>query len=132
MGSLSLWCPGFSVRNARVDEQHIELMAMSDELLAWLGRTQVPDHDLAHLLEEIASLNASHARLEGELLTRNQCPTLTLHQRLAAQGDADLQGWVAQARSGQLDRSALAVFMGAWMVNHLIETDLPVRDYLRE
>ena len=132
MGNLSLWCPSFSVRNARVDEQHIELMAMSDELLAWLGRARVPDHDLAHLLEEIASLNASHTRLEGELLARNQCPTLAQHQRLAAQGAAALQAWVAEARGGQLDRPALAVFLGAWMVNHLIETDLPVRDYLHE
>lgn len=132
MGNLSLWCPSFSVRNARVDEQHIELMAMSDELLAWLGRTRVPDHDLAHLLEEIASLNATHTRLEGELLARNQCPTLALHQRMAAQGAVALEGWVADARDGQLNRSALAVFMGVWMVNHLIETDLPVRDYLHE
>ena len=132
MASLCAWRPSFSVCNARVDEHHIELMAMSDELLAWLGRAQVRDHDLAHLLQEIADLNCRHTRLEAELLARNQCPTLAMHQSMAAQGDAALQGWLADARDRRLDRPALAVFMGAWMVQHLIETDLPVRDYLHE
>jgi hemerythrin-like metal-binding protein len=132
MSHLPQWSHVLSVRNARLDEQHIILIELSKELLALLQQAPPTDAPILAALREFADYARRHDELEEGLLAANGCPTLAQHRATHRAGEAALERWMSEAASDTLDRRALAIALDAWMAHHLTETDMPVKAYLHD
>ena len=126
------WSHALSVRNARLDEQHIVLIELSKELIALVKGAPPTDAPILQALREFADLARRHDELEEGLLAANGCPTLDEHRAIHRLAEAELDRWMATAASESLDRKALVDGLDGWMAHHLTETDMPVKGYMHE
>ena len=126
------WSHTLSVRNARLDEQHIVLIEMSKELIALVKRAPPTDAPILEALREFADYARRHDELEEGLLAANGCPTLSEHRAIHRRAEAELERWVLAAASESIDRKALVSCFEVWMAHHLTETDMPVKGYLHD
>lgn len=126
------WSHALSVRNARLDEQHIIMMELSNELLELLRDASSTDAAIVKVLTEFADYARRHDALEEGLLEANACPTLKAHRAVHRASEAELSGWLTAAATQMLDRKALAACFESWMAHHLTETDMPVKGYLHD
>ena len=126
------WSHTLSVRNARLDEQHIVLIELSKELIALVRRGPSTDAPILEALREFADLARRHDELEEGLLAANGCPTLDEHRAIHRLAEAELDRWMVAAASESLDRKALIDGLDGWMAHHLTETDMPVKGYMHD
>lgn len=126
------WSHALSVRNARLDEQHIILMELSNELLELARSASSTDAAILQALTEFTDYARRHDALEEDLLAANACPTLEAHRAIHRAAEAELAGWMAAAATDTVDRKALAACFESWMAHHLTETDMPVKGYLHD
>lgn len=126
------WSHTLSVRNARLDEQHIVLIELSKELIALVRRGPSTDAPILEALREFADLARRHDELEEGLLAANGCPTLEKHLAIHRMAEAELDRWMVAAASESLDRKALIDGLDGWMAHHLTETDMPVKGYMHD
>lgn len=132
MSHIPQWSHSLSVRNARLDEQHIILIELSKELIELVARGPSSDLPIHDLLKEFSDYAKRHDELEEGLLAANDFPTLAAHRRVHRVAEAELERWMASASTESLDRKALVAYFQEWMEHHLTETDMPVRSYLHE
>ena len=132
MPHIPQWSHTLSVRNARLDEQHIVLIEMSKELIALVKRAPPTDAPILDALREFADYARRHDELEEGLLAANGCPTLEEHRATHRLAEAELERWMAAASGESLDRKALVLCFEAWMAHHLTETDMPVKGYMHD
>ena len=126
------WSYALSVRNARLDEQHIVLIELSKELVALVRRAPATDAPILDVLREFAAYARRHDALEESLLAANACPTLEPHRAVHREAEAELDRWIEAAANQTLDRKALAACFESWMEHHLTETDMPVSGYMHD
>lgn len=132
MSHIPQWSHSLSVRNARLDEQHIILIELSKELVALVARGPSSDLPICDLLKEFADYAKRHDELEEGLLAANDCPTLAEHRQVHRSAEAELERWIEAASTESLDRKALVAYFQGWMEHHLTETDMPVRGYMHD
>lgn len=132
MPHIPQWSHTLSVRNARLDEQHIVLIELSKELIALVRRAPSTDEPILQALREFADLARRHDELEEGLLAANGCPTLEKHRAIHRLAEAELDRWMVAAASESLDRKALVDGLDGWMSHHLTETDMPVKGYMHD
>ena len=132
MPHIPQWSHTLSVRNARLDEQHIVLIELSKELIALVRRAPSTDEPILQALREFADLARRHDELEEGLLAANGCPTLDEHRAIHRLAEAELDRWMVAAASESLDRKALIDGLDGWMAHHLTETDMPVKGYMHD
>jgi hemerythrin-like metal-binding protein len=132
MPHIPQWSHTLSVRNARLDEQHIVLIELSKELMALVRRAPPTDEPILQALREFADLAGRHDELEEGLLAANGCPTLEEHRAIHHLAEAELDRWMVAAASESLDRKALMDGLDGWMAHHLTETDMPVKGYMHD
>jgi hemerythrin-like metal-binding protein len=132
MSHIPQWSHSLSVRNARLDEQHIILIELSKELVALVARGPSSDLPIGDLLTEFSAYAKRHDALEEGLLAANNCPTWLEHQKVHRAAEAELERWIAAASAESLDRKALVAYFEGWMEHHLTETDMPVMGYMHE
>lgn len=132
MSHIPPWSHSLSVRNARLDEQHIILIELSKELIELVARGPATDEPIHALLKEFADYARRHDELEEGLLAANNCPTLAEHRQVHRAAEAELDRWMASASTESLDRKALVAYFQHWMEHHLTETDMPVSGYMHD
>ena len=132
MPHIPQWSHTLSVRNARLDEQHIVLIELSKELIGLVRRAPSTDEPILQALREFADLARRHDELEEGLLAANGCPTLEEHRASHRLAEAELDRWMVAAASESLDRKALIDGLDGWMAHHLTETDMPVKGYMHD
>ena len=126
------WSHTLSVRNARLDEQHIVLIELSKELIALVKGAPPTDAPILQALREFADLARRHDELEEGFLAANGCPTLEKHLAIHRLAEAELDRWMVAAAAESLDRKALVDGLDGWMAHHLTETDMPVKGYMHD
>ncbi|KJA10049.1 hypothetical protein RP29_13385 [Acidovorax temperans] len=132
MPNIPKWSHSLSVRNPRLDEQHIILIELSKELVELVARGPSTDEPIHRLLKEFSDYARRHDELEEGLLAANDCPTLAEHRRVHRAAEAELDRWMASASTESLDRKALVAYFQGWMEHHLTETDMPVSGYMHD
>lgn len=132
MPSLPLWTPQLSVRNATLDAQHITLLELNRELLRVLDDKPETDGPIYVLLNDFATSFRKHLAYEEQLLEANHCPDFIAHREEHRKILAVLDGYLACAHTNCCNRAQLAQAARHWMEHHLCESDLPLRDYMKD
>lgn len=132
MPNIPQWSHALSVRNAQLDEHHIILMEMSNELIGLANSPSSTDARILEVLREFAGYAQRHYELEESILAANQCPTFEQHKQAHRTAEEELTEWVEATESAKLDRKAIAAYFEDWMQHHLAETDMLAKDYLSQ
>ncbi|MEG3617926.1 hemerythrin family protein [Magnetovibrio sp. PR-2] len=127
------WSDKFSVDIVSIDEQHKELIDLSQELLNVLSTDDVPlsekqtafkalvDHALDHFAyEERVMHNIGYPDLDAHILEHND-----LRKEIDAIASDVLDG------KGIEDWKGLVSMVQVWVLRHIMHTDMGIRDFIR-
>jgi hemerythrin-like metal-binding protein len=128
---IPIWTPYLSVGNAKLDEQHITLLVLGQNLLRLLQMDRLRNDQILCLLNDIAGLVSAHDALEESVLEENGCPTLAEHKATHEVSRAKLASLISDASNESLNRADLAREIADWKEHHIRETDLPVKQYMK-
>jgi hemerythrin-like metal-binding protein len=129
---IPIWTPYLSVGNAKLDEQHITLLVLGQNLLRLLEMDRLRNEQIQCLLNDIAGLVGVHDALEESVLEENGCPTLAEHKATHEVSRAKLAGLISDASNNSLDKADLAREIADWKEHHIRENDLPVKQYMKK
>ena len=128
--AIPVWAHGLSVGNPTLDAEHILLLELGRTLLELLHEDPVNPEQVLAYLEDIARTAAAHEAAEERILEANRCPTLEAHREDHRRSRATLAGLLRDAANGALHPETTTRLISEWMGHHVVETDLPVRQYL--
>jgi hemerythrin-like metal-binding protein len=128
---IPLWTPYLSVGNAKLDEQHITLLVLGQNLLRLLEMDRLRKDQIQCLLKDIAGLVSVHDALEESVLEENGCPTLAQHKATHEVARAKLASLIADAANNRIDRADLTREIADWREHHIRENDLPVKQFMK-
>jgi hemerythrin-like metal-binding protein len=129
---IPVWDPALSVGNAKLDEQHITLLELGRNLVRMVNARPEADEDIQLALQEVAELARRHCELEEGILVGNACPSWSGHKAEHEASLDRLDALLQDAARHRLDRKALAHVVSSWMVHHVLETDQPVKAFMKE
>ena len=132
MLQLPEWDPSLSVGNLEIDEQHKKLIDICHQTVAYLANSS-PDAEQFHkFLNDFVDFTRIHFKTEERLLARNGCPTLDEHRAEHNTYLEMLTELLFEGTRQHLDNLGLANIMTSWVGTHLVSTDLPAKEYMRE
>jgi hemerythrin-like metal-binding protein len=133
MSDILVWKDAYRVGDALVDTQHQELFAdcqRVDALAASgkLGSQQAMTQELVHLFEEFRN----HFDEEMQHLRRVYHVVYREHERHHAEFLEKLQSILDESNQRVPDVRALIAVVGSWFVDHILDTDIPQFEELRQ
>jgi hemerythrin len=114
-----------------LDEQHITLLVLGQNLLKLLEMDRLRNDQIQRLLKDIAGLVSAHDALEESILEENECPTLAQHKATHAVERVKFASLIADASNSSLDKAVLTREIAEWREHHIRENDLPVKQYMK-
>lgn len=120
------WHSSYSVGNALLDCQHIVLM----ELSCTLHDSALSDEATRATTADLLDIAERHCAAEDHLLTCNGYEWTEQHREEHAVGLGRLRALAAEASIGAISRAQLAGAVCRWIYAHLMDMDLPAREYL--
>jgi hemerythrin-like metal-binding protein len=128
---IPIWAPYLSVGNAKLDEQHITLLVLGQNLLRLLEMDRPRKDQIQCLLKDIAGLVSAHDALADSVLEDNGCPTLAEHKATHEVARAKLASLISDASNNSLDIAVLTREIADWREHHIRENDLPVKQFMK-
>lgn len=125
------WGIHLSVGNPLIDAQHKDLMTLGREGVEFLSAHRADKEEFHRIMNDFVDLARVHFRTEEEALERNHFPGLEAHRREHEDIMDALIELLIQGLDEHLDRRKLAEILASWLVQHLLLTDLPCREYLK-
>lgn len=126
------WDENLSVGNALIDLQHKQLLSLGRSGVALLSGEPLNRDEFHHVLNDFVDLARMHFKTEEALLASNHCPDLEAHQQEHEGMNEALVCLLLDGIHNIVDQTKLAELLTTWLTHHLLFTDLPNRDYLRE
>lgn len=132
MSSYPTWKDAYSVGNELLDEQHKKLLEIGQKAFRLLAAPYVPPPNFDALLRDYTNAQLTHFAAEEEVLARNGYPKLA--EQLAEHDAirAQLAELLCRAEKGELYMRAMLKLMANSANNHLLQTDMACRDYLKD
>lgn len=126
------WSDDLSVGIITIDDQHKELVRMVSKLQGKLmGGLQ--EHEVMDLLRQMQQYAVEHFALEerlmaplGDIIPNYQAHLLE-HQEFITMVNSSLMSFVEE---GTAITWRVFIFLADWLINHIQETDLVLKDYL--
>ena len=128
--AILIWKPDYSVGIKEIDEQHMTIIVLINELYDGLknGRGK---QIVVPVLNELAKYTSYHFDYEEELLDKYEYPEKELHKRQHQDLVARI---LAYKSSYENDVSVFTIeimnFLKSWFVNHIAESDKRYTSYL--
>jgi len=128
---IPVWEPSLSVRNAKLDEQHITLLALGTYLIILIETHPSSNEQIRVVLKDIVSLSREHDAIEEDVLEENGCPSLAEHKMAHETARPELNDLLHDASHNFVDKAVLTRVITEWRSNHISEYDLPVKEYMK-
>lgn len=125
---LPAWQAGHAVGNALLDRQHMLLISLARSLAQ-----DAPGLDrdaVFSATRDIVSLTERRCAAEEDLLLRNGYEWLEQHRQEHQAGLDRLRALSACAATGALACEAFVAAFVNWLETHMVDMDLPAREYL--
>lgn len=128
---IPVWEPSLSVRNAKLDEQHITLLELGTYLLSLIETHPSSNEQIHVVLKDIVGLSREHDAIEEDVLEENGCPSLAEHKMAHETARAELNDLLHDASHNIVDKAVLTRVITEWRSNHISEYDLLVKEYMK-
>lgn len=121
------WHANMAVGHALVDKQHISLMELIRSLVRMIGSPD--DQAFLSAVADIVSQAERHCATEDQLLLQNGFEWAEQHQQEHEAGLDRLRSLQARLVARSITREAACAGLVDWFEAHLVDMDLPARDY---
>ena len=124
------WQPEFSVNNLRIDEEHQNIIRITNNLILH-SNAAVSSEIISETLTELIKYYKTHFKDEENFLEEKKYPKLEHHRELHNKFKYD----VAMFSKDIIDRDKtvpvrMVKFMTEWILNHLTQEDMDYKKYL--
>ncbi len=124
------WIPHFTTGNARLDEQHQELLAQCNALASCLEEAgEAARERFSVILKDLLTGVREHFTTENQLLARHGYPLLDQH---AHEGEEFEYLATEIISTEHFDMDELQTFLALWCTGHIVGTAGPQRPYLEQ
>ena len=125
------WDDSFSVGFAPIDNQHKELVIMTNELFQGCKRGNTfADVAFMRTLRKTIEYAQSHFRTEEGYMMKAAYPDLPAHQTEHIEFAAEVIKLTKKFEEDKAEPVELARFLKAWLMNHIAVTDKRYTPYL--
>ena len=116
------WNESYSVKVARMDEQHKKLFSLLDELgNAMLSGTV--RETFGRILRGLAEYAKTHFAQEEQLMKQYAYPGYDRHKKLHEEFIKQVEGFQKEFESGVALPIKASVFLRDWLSNHILKVD---------
>jgi hemerythrin len=126
------WDPALETGERTIDDQHMELMRLFNELDQ--AERQDGPEEVRRVLDALIDYTSVHFSMEEDLMRREHYPAEDLESHKAEHRDltARTREMVLDYRTGQLASvEPLTAFLRDWLTHHIDERDRLLADHLR-
>ena len=124
MSKLLQWDSSYSVGDATLDEQHMQLMGLCNRLAASLDVASPSDAAFHDILDQLTAYAKVHFRTEEDILEACAYPRLATQREDHAEYERHVSEAVASAQRGTLDKRDLLRLLTNWWNDHILISDL--------
>lgn len=127
------WSDKFSVDIISIDEQHKELIALSQELLNVLSMENVPLSEKQTAFKALVDHALDHFAYEERLMRNIGYPRLAEHIEEHNELRAEIDTIATDVLEGKGidDWKGLVSMVQVWVLRHIMHSDLGIRDYIQ-
>ncbi len=132
MVQIPAWSPSLSMGNDAIDRQHKVLFKLGRQLVGLLENSDADIQAFHMAINDFAESAREHFGAEEKVLARNACPTLVDHK---ARHDAYIDVLASTLSHNILtyrDRITLVEMVVDLVSTHVIEIDLPAREFMKD
>ena len=125
-----VWSSQLVIGNPKIDSEHKELIRIANALLRALneGRNK---NDFSKVLHELREYTVSHFNNEEEFMRSIKYPGLNAHVDEHTELKRKVKDFQRDLFLGQdVDRARLREMLKEWLVGHILECDLKIKNYL--
>lgn len=128
---IMVWDDSLSVGIAAIDQQHLRLVELLNQLHS--SQTQGRGNDVVHgVLEALTTYTVDHFAFEEKLFAAHQYPELPGHREAHEKLIARVSSFVEEWKSGRATMGAeLFMFLRGWLNGHIRGSDRAAGRYLR-
>lgn len=119
------WSEDLSVGHDLIDDDHKKLISLLNKLIA-AHYAGVSGSVLADVFAELQAYATEHFAREEGILERLNYPDIAEHRNQHNQFIEDL-AHIMESKAG----GALIQMLADWLINHIVEHDMKIRDYLQ-
>lgn len=120
-----------SVGNALLDLQQRKLCGLGRRTIELLNAPVVDDYRFHTVLNDIVDVVRWRFQAEEARLESNQCPALQEHRAEHHHYLERLTHLLFDGARGVIDRTGLAHFVHELINDHILQRDVPLKDYMR-
>lgn len=129
------WQDDYSVRDAELDAQHQQLLAIMNELADEIGHGDALRREVAdHLFGELARYVMSHFAFEEQRMIESHVPAeaVLTHRQAHNELIRQLQTLQAEVERGESSLADVLPFLyGDWLISHICTIDQEYVPYLQ-
>ena len=128
-----VWDNSFSVGFAPIDNQHKELVIMTNELFQGCkSGNALADVAFMRTLKKAIEYAQTHFHSEEEYMGKAAYPDLPVHKKEHEEFIATVIKVVKEFEDGKAEPIILARFLKSWLLNHIAVSDKRYAPYLRK
>ena len=125
------WDDAFSVGFALIDDQHKELVAMTNELFNGCKRGAIAaDISFIKTIRKAVEYAKTHFATEEDYMGRVNYPDLDAHKEFHSQFVTQVAGALKEFEGGSTAPIHMARFLKEWLLNHIAVADKKYAPYL--
>ena len=124
------WDSSYSVGDATLDEQHMQLMGLCNRLAESLENPASADAAFHDILDQLTAYAKVHFRTEEEILQACDYPRLATQREDHAEYERHVAEAVTSAQRGSLDKHDLLRLLSNWWNDHILISDLDYRSHV--
>jgi hemerythrin len=126
------WNQSYSVGHALLDAQHKDLLALCKQAGDCLDDESLESAEHFHvLLNDLAVYARKHFRAEEKILAQLGYPQLDEQKEEHEEYEIWLAETLLSATIGSADKVAVHLFLSAWWLRHILESDMRYSEFLK-
>jgi hemerythrin len=130
--TIPIWDITLSVGNAKLDEQHAQLLMLAQRTVEFLESNTFTFPQFSDALKELVAFAGNHFETEEQLLAMNACPSIDMHASQHHASFKMLSGLLERLDELVADKPGFKQLIAEWLNKHLHETDIPGKEFLFE
>lgn len=125
-----VWSSQLVIGNPKIDSEHKELIRIANALLRALNEGR-NTNDFSKILHELREYTVFHFNNEEEFMRSIKYPDLNTHMDEHTELKRKVKDFQRDLFLGQeVDRTRLREMLKEWLVGHILECDLKIKNYL--
>jgi hemerythrin-like metal-binding protein len=124
-----VWVPELATGNREVDEQHLKLFQLYNDLHAAIG-LRAGQEEVGRVLTALAIYVVAHFQMEEAIMARAGYPELATHRASHQIMRIQVENMVDQFKLRGMDPTALLQTLGQWLISHVLNEDKAMARFL--